>query len=46
MILKVRYRQEKNQLEAASGNIEDAEVLKYRPSLRSGTYMEYDTKLK
>lgn len=30
----------------ASGNIEDVEVLKYKLSLRSGTYMEYDTELK
>lgn len=29
----------------ASGNIEDVEVLKYKLSLRSGTYMEYDTEL-
>lgn len=30
----------------ASGKIEDVEVLKYKLSLRSGTYMEYDTELK
>ena len=30
----------------ASGNVDDVEVLKYKLSLRSGTYMEYDTKLK
>lgn len=29
-----------------SGKIEDVEVLKYKISLRSGTYMEYDAKLK
>ena len=29
----------------ASGKIEDVEVLKYKLSLRSGTYMEYDTEL-
>lgn len=29
-----------------SGNIDDVEVLKYKMSLRSGIYMEYDTKLK
>lgn len=30
----------------ASGNVDDVEVLKYKLSLRSGTYMEYDTQLK
>lgn len=30
----------------ASGKIEDVEVLKYKMSLKSGTYMEYDEKLK
>ena len=29
-----------------SGKIEEVELLKYKISLRSGTYMEYDTKLK
>lgn len=29
-----------------SGKLEDVEVLKYKLSLRSGTYMEYDVKLK
>ena len=29
----------------ASGKIEDVEVLKYKLSLRSGTYMEYDKEL-
>lgn len=28
-----------------SGNIEDVEILKYRISVLSGTYMEYDVKL-
>ena len=30
----------------ASGNVDDIEVLKYKISLLSGVYMEYDTKLK
>lgn len=30
----------------ASGNVDDVEILKYKLSLRSGTYMEYDTQLK
>ena len=30
----------------ASGKVDDVEVLKYKLSLRSGTYMEYDTQLK
>lgn len=30
----------------ASGKIDDVEVLKYKISLRNGTYMEYDVKLK
>ena len=29
-----------------SGNINDVEVLKYKISLSSGVYMEYDVKLK
>lgn len=29
-----------------SGNVEDVEVLKYKISLSSGVYMEYDAKLK
>lgn len=30
----------------ASGNVDDIEILKYKISLLSGVYMEYDTKLK